>query len=329
MKFMKSILTVNRKEAEELVAKYYLGETTQQEEKLLSEFLEQDGSALFLSEKTQFKLYKYNKELKASKLLKERIETELNTSISLFPFKSIFKIAAILVLGTGIMYSALNYYDNQVIKILTKEKADTKVMLPDGSIVWIDNFSEFSYPKKFSNRGREVSLKGQAYFEVTKDTKRPFTIQTANADMKVIGTSFNIRSYREEDDLELTVYTGKVLFESEKKIEVDAGSQLVLRKKDKQVVQSRLKNLNSLAWRGGQLKFENYELKEVFHDLGRCFGVKFIVEDTAILKCHFNGTFFEPKLLEVLEIIKYTLNIEYEKSKNVIYIRGNGCAKSQ
>jgi transmembrane sensor len=328
-KFIKSISTMNSQQVGDLIEKYYLGETTAEEDQQLSIFLANDKSDLYQSEKAQFLFYIASGEQKASKLLNERIEKGISPVTILFSIRTISKLAAILVITLGLGYYFVVQRDSQTIEIITQKSNNTKVQLPDGSTVWINQLSKLSYPKKFDNTVREVYLEGQAYFEVTKDSKKPFVVHSLQATTKVVGTSFNIRSYKEDENIELTVYTGKVLFGSDKKLEVLAGSQMIFKKKENQLTEIRFKNLNSLAWKNKELKYEDAELRIVFHDLERYFNVKFEIQQKQLLQCHFSGTFFEPKLQEVLNVIKYVLAIEYQQEENTIYISGQSCGKSQ
>jgi ferric-dicitrate binding protein FerR (iron transport regulator) len=328
-KFIKSISTMNSQQVGDLIEKYYLGETTAEEDQQLSIFLANDKSDLYQSEKAQFLFYKKSSEQKLSKLLKEQIEKKINQISTLFPIRTIIKLAAILVVALGLGYYFVAQRDSQTVEIITQKSNNTKVHLPDGSTVWINKFSKLTYPRKFDKRVREVYLEGQAYFEVTKDIKKPFVVHSLQATTKVVGTSFNIRSFKAEENIELTVYTGKVFFGSDKKVEVLAGSQVIFKKKDNQLAETRFKNLNSLAWKNGELKYEDTEFRIVFQDLERYFNVKFEIQQKQLLHCHFSGTFFEPKLEEVLNVIKYVLAIEYKKKENTIYISGQSCGKSQ
>lgn len=320
---------MNSQQVEALIEKYYLGETTAEEDQQLSVFLANDRSDLYKSEKAQFLFYITSGEQKASKLLNERIEKGISPVTILFSIRTISKLAAILVITLGLGYYFVVQRDNQTIEIITQKSNNTKVQLPDGSTVWINQLSKLSYPKKFDNKVREVYLEGQAYFEVTKDINKPFVVHSMQATTKVLGTSFNIRSYNVDENIELTVYTGKVLFGSDKKVEVLAGSQMIFNKEKNQLSEIRFKNLNSLAWKNRELKYEDTELRIVFHDLERYFNVKFEIQQKELLYCHFSGTFFEPKLQEVLNVIKYFLAIEYQQKENTIYISGQSCAKLQ
>lgn len=89
----------------------------------------------------------------------------------------------------------------------------SKVILPDGSIVWLKAYSKLSYPEQFSDTNREVKLEGEALFEVAENPKKPFVITCGELKTTVLGTSFNIRANRK--DIEVNVLTGKVALSSE------------------------------------------------------------------------------------------------------------------
>jgi transmembrane sensor len=318
---------MNKEEVEILISKYYQGETTPQEDQALLIFFENDKSDFYKSEKAQFQFYKISKENKPIRSSSEQFDKKV-TSPSGFPIsiQSVTRIAAIIIVAIGLSYYYFQF-KRTLIEISTKGISKMEVELPDGSKVWINRFSTLKYPEKFDYDKREIFLEGEAYFEVVQDSRKPFIVHSLQATTKVVGTSFNIRSYIEENTIELTVYSGKVLFGLEKKADVFAGSHMILKKKGGQLTESRFKNLNSLAWKSRELKFENSELRDVFRDLERCFGTKFVIEQKHLLNCHFNGIFFEPKLQDVLNVIKYALAIEYNQKEDTVYITGQGCGR--
>src|SRR4029078_631833 len=94
--------------------------------------------------------------------------------------------------------------------VSTKRGSKSKVQLPDGTQVWLNADSRIAYNEKFQGNLREVTLEGEAYFDVVRDEKRPFVIHTAAIDIKVLGTAFNVRSYANEKNTETSLIRGSI-----------------------------------------------------------------------------------------------------------------------
>ncbi|MEQ8423392.1 MAG: FecR domain-containing protein, partial [Cyclobacteriaceae bacterium] len=132
-----------------------------------------------------------------------------------------FRVVALLVVGLGTTFIYFqNTRKNHQITVRS-QTTTTEVLLPDGSVVWLASNSSLSYPEKFG-RTRKVNLKGQGFFEVTRNESSPFKVQTEKTTVTVLGTGFNVN--QRNDETEVIVATGKVAFEPEK----DSTARVVL-----------------------------------------------------------------------------------------------------
>src|SRR6188768_3387467 len=130
---------------------------------------------------------------------------------------TIFSFLALLVLTTGAIYLftqnkvAILPTQQAISSIVTKNGNRTKIVLPDGSQVWLNAGSNLDYNNSVFNKDlREVTLNGEAYFDVTKNAEKPFIIHTKKMDVKVIGTAFNVRSYNDERTAEASLIRGSI-----------------------------------------------------------------------------------------------------------------------
>jgi len=319
---------MNRGEIRDLIEKYYSGETSIEEERALLNFLESDTSTEFQSEKAQFLFFKKSQNEKPTKdLFKD--EATLEKKIVKINFGLVSRIAALLVIALGLGYIIFTLFNKPLVEHTTQANVQSEIKLPDGSLVWIHNHSQLRYPPVFDKNYREVFLEGEAYFEIKKDTTRPFIVHTHDAATKVVGTSFDLRNYAREAHVELTVFTGKVIFGSTKKVEVTSVNPMIYEKKDGQLHQSSLRGFNTLAWKTKRLKFEDTPLDLVLIDLARYYNVRFEIRSKEKMDCHFNGDFNNPQLEDMLNALSFSMNIKFQLNNGVYYIDGHNCGANQ
>ncbi|WP_052598636.1 FecR family protein [Aureispira sp. CCB-QB1] len=210
----------------------------------------------------------------------------------------------------------------------TGEQEQKELILPDGSLVLLNENSSLAYAKDF--KVRTVDLKGEAFFDVTKKNGQSFEINTSTTKTKVLGTSFNIRAY-DQTPVEVAVVTGKVAVES---VQEGNKESVLLLPNETVVYDATVKKMvktveptnNSVAWKTQELVFDNTELGSVIKTLERYFEVK-IEGDPKILNCHYTGTFKEPKLGEVFNTIAFTFptDLEIKKVDEKYILIGQGC----
>ena len=195
----------------------------------------------------------------------------------------------------------------------TGEKATLK--LTDGTIVKINAESSFEFQKPFPSEERLVKLEGEAYFEVSRDG-RPFIIETGDVKTKVLGTSFNIKYYKNSPQIEVAVVSGKVQVDLP-----DGNSQLLLPEEiavynsDIRKVEKEKFDLKKVtAWKDGILYFEKENLDRVFNELEKWYGVEIVVKNRQNIKGRYSGEFDNETLKEVLAGISFTTGFNYEFS---------------
>ncbi len=193
----------------------------------------------------------------------------------------------------------------------------TKFNLPDGSSGWLNSGSTLKYAVQF-RKNRQVELNGEAFFDVVKNEKSPFELNTKHFKVEVLGTKFNVTSYNDDEDFAVTLETGKV-----RVIEKNSPHQLTLKPGyqfsfDKSEWDASLKKVNThyfTSWKDGQMMFRNTPFSDVLVRLGRWYNVDFICDDNRLLKLPYRATFKEETLEHVLELLTFTAPIKYELVK--------------
>jgi transmembrane sensor len=157
--------------------------------------------------------------------------------------------------------------------------------LPDGSKISLNSNSQLTYPKTFSGNTREVELNGQAFFDVAHDATHPFIIHTNAIDIRVVGTSFDVKAYPNSDSALVSVVSGKVkCFSGTDTTVLTAGQQIVFRKSKKEFVRTETGTDNTHSWRTRLFKFERKPLADALREIAASFQVKINVPE-GLNKC--------------------------------------------
>lgn len=201
--------------------------------------------------------------------------------------------------------------------------------LPDGSRVWLNENSTLAY--EGTAEYRRLELTGEAFFEVATDSLRPFSVKAGEAVTTVLGTSFNLRAYPDEETVEVTVATGRVALASEAEetstapIELAAGQTGLLDREAKQVSTAEAPRANADAWKSGRLAFQEVKLRQVALELERYFDRHIVVSDERLWDCTYIGTFEQPKLDDVLAAMAFSLALDIQEKGDTVLLSGAGC----
>ncbi len=201
----------------------------------------------------------------------------------------------------------------------------SRIFLPDGSVVWLNSESTISYPESFSEKDREVHLTGEAYFEVTKDSLRPFNILSGNIKTTVLGTSFNIKAHQNAENVLVAVKSGRVAVnlqgEPSKNVILGPNEMAIYAKDSDNLSKTAFDDpMSQFAWAEGILYFQNTTLREVFSSLEVWYNVSITVEQPGIDLNHiYTGSFKKNETLRnVLEAIKFIEKFDFKlKGKEV------------
>jgi len=251
------------------------------------------------------------------------------------PYSFWYKVAATLVMATGLFYTVYNFLDHDG-RVITENSRGKKsiIYLPDGTKVWLNAESRITYPSAFKDLDvREVSLEGEAFFDVTENKDKPFIVKTSRLHLKVLGTAFNVKSYSNENTIETTLVRGKVMIEVQDTGDGPVANSMVL-KENEQAVYSTVLNQLSLSqvqaesvvtWREGKLVFVNKPFAEIETELERWYGVEIITQDKTGGDCRFTTSIENEPITKILELFRATSDVTYEINDNTITLKGNIC----
>jgi len=199
------------------------------------------------------------------------------------------------------------------------QEGECKITLSDNTEVWINSESSLKYPVKFIGEERHVYLKGEAYFKVSKDSK-PFIVSTYLGDIKVFGTSFNIKAYKNEDRVLTTLVEGSVGFYGKQVVKLMPGEQCVAQE-GLIPFAHKVDVKNFIGWKDGEYQFRNNSLLYIMNDLSRWYGAKIIFLNEDLKNVEFTGNLKKYDSINTfLELIKRTGSINYKISDKNIYI---------
>ncbi len=241
---------------------------------------------------------------------------------------TVSKIAAILIIGL-LMGLSVQYFKKTEPVYFTSiapKGSVSQMVLPDNTVVYLNAGSQLKYTVEGLKRKREVFIDGEAWFDVTKNENKPFVVHTPFYDVNVLGTQFNVKAYKNDDEIVTTLEEGSVLIGSsenfkmaERKI-LRPGEQLVYSAQKKAIEVKNVDPRMFTAWKDNKLIFINMNLKELIVLLERKYGVDFHVTDNKILNYHYDGTIKNETILEVLDLLKETLPIKYNIEGQTILI---------
>ena len=239
-------------------------------------------------------------------------------------FRYFIRVAAILifVLSTTIAINSV-YKDNNTKAVICETVvplgSQTKIILPDSTVVWLNSGSTLKYSNLFGVNTRDVSLTGEGYFEVTKNKKIPFLVHTNSIEIKVLGTVFNIRAYIDDPTVEVDLLEGKVdvsLLETvpTHKLTLYPNEKVVYNKKNKSMFSVVVDAYKSAQWTIGKLCFVDVPIEKIVKDIERKYDVQIIIESDKIKNEIFSGSLDLNQPLN--ELLYY---IDVDKKFNIIY----------
>lgn len=193
-----------------------------------------------------------------------------------------------------------------------------QIILPDGTKVWMNAASVLKFPLSFSGLSkRNVELVGEAYFEVYKDRKKPFVVHSADQDVEVLGTHFNVNSYRDEPSAKITLLEGAVKVNADYLLR--PGEQFAINKDGKANVQ-RVNVEDVIAWKKGNFEFNDENVYEIMRKVARWYDVEVIYKDQIPLT-KMEGTMSRfQNVSKILDVLESTGILSFKIEGKKIYI---------
>ena len=287
------------------------------------------GQLLTLTEKVDlyFSLKKYPAE-QAWKEVELRIGKEReseNTKVRKFISNRLYRMAAAILVGALLLVSGYEFFyrpasSASMVQVVATNQVLNTVALPDGTLVSLNSDTKISYPKKFSGKTREVSIEGEAFFEVKPDKNKPFIIHAGKAQIRVLGTSFSVSAYPATKQVEVIVQTGKVQVVN-KTSEKQQPNELILTSGDKGTLVFASNTMqkttnhdpNFIAWKTRNLTFKATSLHEVIENLQNVYKVNIRLADPKLNELLLTAQFNDYPLDFILKVIENTFPIEVQE----------------
>lgn len=320
-------MSLNESQLRELLDRYLKGTATDEERKIADDFFasyaaEQSGEdPINISRKKQEIFLR----------IRERIAPRVKKPLYLQPW---FKVAAAVSLVMVSLWF-FNRVTNQAsapenhfavaVKTERANRGEKLILeLPDGSKVHINSNSSISYPSTFG-KTRTITLQGEAYFDVTHDPSRPFTVHAGSSAVNVLGTSFNVKATPSEE-VEVTLVTGKVnVNSSSHELSIEPGYQAVVGANS--VIRAEKVNVaDFVSWKDNVLVFRETPLEDAVVMLGDWYDAKVEIQSSALKGCTISGEYKNESLENVIRSFEFLLKAKADfKDEKNITLSGTGC----
>lgn len=241
------------------------------------------------------------------------------------------RVAAILVIGLLVANLVVQNFKSAeplYYSSVAPEGSVSQTILPDGTMIYLNAGSELKYKVNEDAKKREVFLKGEAWFEVEKNEKKPFIVHTPYYKVQVLGTQFNVKTYEDEDRIITTLEEGAIRILSsenlnlQEDVNLKPGEQLVYIKSERRLLHRKNVNVQLYSsWKDNKLIFLDMSFGELIRLLERKYGVEIVVDDKSILDDHFTGTIKNETILEILNIVQHTHPIKYSLEGQKVIIQ--------
>lgn len=246
------------------------------------------------------------------------------------------KVAAVALLLlsvsiTSFYYAEYRYADRESLicfETVTPYGSQSKVILPDGSVVWVNAGSSLRYSKDFNRKNREILLDGEAYFEVTRDTQKPFIVRSEALSVRVMGTSFNVKAYKEDHTIDVGLVSGKVnvCFQNDgqqtEEVELNPNRMLHFNKKNSQYTLNDINGEDAFGWTRGVLRFDGQPFPHIAKDLERKYNIHIHIESNKLKQEVFTGSFAgDYTLNDVLHEIDVEHKYKWIRTNNKLTIK--------
>lgn len=267
--------------------------------------------------------------------VKQQIHTETKEAkvVSMRPERSFnyWRVAAVALVLLGVVFIGNNVWKdirNGARELALVETTDdiAKDTLSDGTVIDLNQHSKLSYPVAFANDERRVKLKGEAFFDVTPNAEKPFIIEAGAAEVKVLGTSFTVKTDDADELVTVVVETGKVQLSGKgEKVILLPGDKGTFNKQTGLVTKGKNDLVDYQFWRNHKLVFSNTSLLEVVDILNQRYDAGLSIESPEAGACRFTATFEDEELKTILTVLTTTFNMQLEEGDSGKVLKGSAC----
>ena len=257
-----------------------------------------------------------------------QLEKKLNFRNHRLYLTRTFAAAAAVVLLCLSVWTAYLYMQPATIQTVSTLAETRTVHLPDGTSVTLNHYSSLSYPERFKSDDREVELSGEAYFEVSKDSKHPFIVQTETIDVQVLGTHFNVDAYPDNPDVKTTLLTGSVAVSNKNnsvRMVLKPNEVAIYNKVEQKLTRKVVENAgDEISWRHGEFIFDDLPLQEIARELSNSFGTTIHIADSTLQNYRITARFRNGEDLDaILSVLHNAGYFNYSRNTQQITITKN------
>lgn len=237
----------------------------------------------------------------------------------------VFNKAKVKLEADRVAYTASEKVDakNEYHKLNVPRNAEYYLELADGTKVWINSESSLGFYSRFDGKQRIVELTGEAYFEVAKNPDQPFIVRTANADVRVLGTQFNVKAYADEEYTIATLNEGKVRVSNEvNEQDILPDEQIVINNKTGDYTKKQVDANIYSAWVKGKFVFKDERLEDILHSISRWYDIQVFYENQQLQNERFSISLDRyENISKLLEHIEMTESVRFEIKDKALIVR--------
>ena len=321
----------------ELLHRLIAGTTTEEENRQLMEWFRQCASKeeFFMLFETAWKespdeMPRDGQERMYRRLSRELDEKKTKTILlrSRFSWKVWPQIAvACIIIVLGLVNYRMNDKQKQLstqnFTVLAEKGQRAFITLPDSTKVWLNSDTKISYPADYGLKERNVTLVGEAYFEVAKNPDKRFIVEAKGMQVEALGTSFNVNAYQNDNKIIASLFSGSVrvsydrhvaILKPHESVKVDLLNRSFSRYKDESMQ-------NIALWRKNEITFDGESLEEITHIMSRLYNTTICIEDESLKKVCYIGTIRNNNLENFIDIINLTTPVVYENKGDTVFLR--------
>ena len=321
----------------ELLHRLIAGTTTEEENRQLMEWFRQCASKeeFFMLFETAWKespdeMPRDVQERMYRRLSRELDEKKSKTILlrSRFSWKIWPQIAvACIIIVLGLVNYRMNDKQKQLstqnFTVLAEKGQRAFITLPDSTKVWLNSDTKISYPADYGLKERNVTLVGEAYFEVAKNPDKRFIVEAKGMQVEALGTSFNVNAYQNDNKIIASLFSGSVrvsydrhvaILKPHESVKVDLLNRSFSRYKDESMQ-------NIALWRKNEITFDGESLEEITHIMSRLYNTTICIEDESLKKVCYIGTIRNNNLENFIDIINLTTPVVYENKGDTVFLR--------
>lgn len=242
-------------------------------------------------------------------------------------FVCTMKVAAVVAITLCLshIYNKFSFENNiPMCELKVPAGQQLNITLADGSNVWLNSKTTLRYPAVFSDDERKVEIDGEAYFEVTKNKKKPFRVETSNGIIEVLGTSFNVDAYSQYGTFSTALISGKVKIVSGNKDYYLEPDQVATSNADGTLTISAITNYDHFRWKEGIISLQNESFMQIMQKFEKFYGVKIVVDKKNMDGFVYTGKFYQTDGVRyALKLLQHDMKFEFESDyeNNIIYIK--------